>query len=268
MLCNQKNHFNSLKGWFSLYIFLFSWYSLYLYSFMVVGFGFVVVFVCNTLQPWISHTKVYITFWENPFCFSHFLLLFFFIFHWFFHEKEKEMYFTRRSAVKWFCLCWLQNFMWCGFFFYFFYIKSFKVISTKPRAIYYILYKHVYKKKIIYQKKKHDKKKATNSLRTSLHSFSCRLFKTYVNILSRAFYYCLRSLSRSRNLTLKACSTAAAAKKNKENVLKINRKTREIFFLYINFVLSSKEYIWMFNVMRLLLDLSVDLWCCFYSFFL
>lgn len=192
---------------------------------------------------------------------------FFFIFHWFFHEKEKEMYFTRRSAVKWFCLCWLQNFMWCGFFFYFFYIKSFKVISTKPRAIYYI-YKHVYKKKLYTKKKKHDKKKATNSLRTSLHSFSCRLFKTYVNILSRAFYYCLRSLSRSRNLTLKACSTAAAAKKNKENVLKINRKTREIFFLYINFVLSSKEYIWMFNVMRLLLDLSVDLWCCFYSFFL
>lgn len=64
---------------------------------------------------------------------------------------------------------------------------------------------------------------------TSLHSFSCRLFKTYVNILSRAFYYCLRSLSRSRNLTLKACSTAAAKKRECFE----NKQKNEGNFFYI-----------------------------------
>lgn len=233
---------------------------------MVVGFGFVVVFVCNTLQPWISHTKFISHFGKIPFAFH---IFFFFVFSsCFFSRKKKKCILVDDQLLSGFVCVGYKIFMWCGFYFY---IKKKVSKSYQQNHVLYTIYKHVYKKKIIYQKKKnkHDKKKATNSLRTSLHSFSCRLFKTYVNILSRAFYYCLRSLSRSRNLTLKACSTAAAQKKREcfEN----KQKNEGNFFLYIKFCVIFKEYIWMFNVMRswLLLDLSVDLWCCFFiGFFL
>lgn len=140
-----------------------------------------------------------------------FTVFFFFFFHncfSLFHEKEKEMCFSRRSAVKWFCLCWLQ--ILCDVVFFFI-----KKVSKSYQQNHVLYTSSIYK--IIYQKKKNMTKKrnqfSSSFFYTSLHSFSCRLFKTYVNILSRAFYYCLRSLSRSRNLTLKACSTAAAKKK-------------------------------------------------------
>lgn len=200
---------------------------------MVVGFGFVVVFVCNTLQPWISHTKFISHFGKIPFAFH----IFFFLYIYFpvvflYTKKKKCIYFSRRSAVKWFLFVLVTEFYVMWFFIFFSYKKVSK--SYQQNHVLYTMYKHVYRKKIIYQKKNHDKKSKTNSLRTSLHSFSCRLFKTYVNILSRAFYYCLRSLSRSRNLTLKACSTAAAAKKREcfEN----KQKNEGNFFLYIKFL--------------------------------
>lgn len=116
-----------------------------------------------------------------------FTVFFFFFFHncfSLFHEKEKEMCSTRRSAVKWFCLCWLQ--ILCDVVFFY------KKVSKSYQQN-HVLYNRVYIK--LYTKKKTmTKKKETNSLRLFLY-FLTFILMSSIQDLRQHFVACLLLLS-------------------------------------------------------------------------